>query len=336
MISKVYEDPSKPIRRIYNECVVAANDIRPGDLPQFDNVRSKLSRERQSLIPEIPNEIEDVDIVGEYSRTWDGDSFLSRIDNDWGIAVFATEKNIKRLQRCSIIYIDGTFKTCPHPYAQFVTVHGMYYGRVLPFAMALLGGKTVGHYRQLLQHLKTKCREVTRHRFNPRQVITDFEVALVTALETELPNTRRSGCYFHYCKNLWRRIQHLGLVEPYLHHLRVQKCLQKYMAIAFLPLALVRPNFQLLSHSHSTARVIRRYPQVQQFIDYLDRNYMNGEFPPEMWNVYARDGDTRSNNHVEGEHFIKYYSIAPPSGIHTHQKVEFILIDFWHRRPCST
>ena len=92
MISKVYEDPSKPIRRIYNECVVAANDIRPGDLPQFDNLRSKLFRERQSLIPEIPNEIEDVDIVGEYSRTWDGDSFLSRIDNDWEIAVFATEK----------------------------------------------------------------------------------------------------------------------------------------------------------------------------------------------------------------------------------------------------
>ena len=113
MISKIYEDPSKPIRWIHNECVVAANDIRPGDLPQFDNVRSKLSRERQSLIPEIPNEIEDVDIVGEYSRTWDGDSFLSRIDNDWGIAVFATEKNIKRLERCSIIYIDGTFNTCP-------------------------------------------------------------------------------------------------------------------------------------------------------------------------------------------------------------------------------
>ena len=30
----------------------------------------------------------------------------------------------------AVIYIDGTFKTCPAPYSQFVTVHGNFHGRV--------------------------------------------------------------------------------------------------------------------------------------------------------------------------------------------------------------
>ena len=50
---------------------------------------------------------------------WDCYYFFSCIDN-WGIAIFVTNKNIKRLQKSRTIYINGTIKTCHHPYAQQV------------------------------------------------------------------------------------------------------------------------------------------------------------------------------------------------------------------------
>ena len=208
---------------------------------------------------------------------------------------------MRKLQNCDTIYMDGTFKSCPHPYVQFVTIHGLYHGRVLPFAMCLMDGKTIGKYRQLLQHIKRKIREITRHRFRPRQIVTDFELALLTAAETELPGVRLSGCYFHFCQSLWRRVQELGLAGPYTRNDRLRKCIRKFMAIGYLPLALVRQNFRLLVASRSTVRRIRHYPALQDFIDYIQRNYFNGHLSPDLWNVFNRDNDTRTNNHVEGD-----------------------------------
>lgn len=85
------------------------------------------------------------------------------------------------------MYIDGTFKTCPPPYTQFVTLHGRYMGRPVPLIYCLLGGKTIGHYREFLGHVSAETRRISGRRFRPRVVICDFEPALITALQTELP-----------------------------------------------------------------------------------------------------------------------------------------------------
>ncbi|XP_071840820.1 uncharacterized protein [Apostichopus japonicus] len=76
------------------------------------------------------------------------------------------------------------------------------------------------------------------------------------------------------------------------------------MAIGYLPLALVRLNFWELVTNNSTQCLVACYPAMQQFIQYLENNYIsdNGNFPAQLWNVFHRDNDTRTNNHVEGFH----------------------------------
>jgi len=115
------------------------------------------------------------------------------------------------LQQCNIVYVDGTFKTCPLPYKQFMTIHGLFREIPLPFVMALMRGKTVGQYRQLFQHVKSKVREVTGHNWRPRTIVSDFEISLITAIETEMPQVRTPGCYFLFCQSMWRRIQNVGI-----------------------------------------------------------------------------------------------------------------------------
>ena len=197
-------------------------DVDEEAIPQFHNVRSTLQRARAALLPPIPHEIDEVVIEGDWCNTWTGHRFLSHQDNDWGILIFATENNYRRLARCDTIYIDGTFKTAPHPYVQFVSIHGKYMGRVLPLVMSLSTGRTIGHYREILQTVKMNIRRVTGHIFSPTMVISDFENSLLIAVQTELRNARVKGCYFHFCQSLWRKIQNLGLARHYVRHVRVK------------------------------------------------------------------------------------------------------------------
>ena len=99
------------------------------------------------------------------------------------------KKQLKQLATCNVIYMDGTFKSCPFPYQQFVAIHGKYQGHVFPFVMYLAYGKDVATYRQILAHIKAKisCKILhhTGHQQQPEQIVCDFEHVIVLALETE-------------------------------------------------------------------------------------------------------------------------------------------------------
>ena len=113
----------------------------------------------------------------------------------------------------------------------------------------------------------------------------------------------RKGCYFHFCQSLWRRIQTLGLARGYRRHRQVRTFLRKFMSMGYLPLAVVRQNFRLLYNSNTVRRLVRRVPLLRQFISYFRRNYMDGYFRPALWNVFDRNVNTRTNNHIEGKVF---------------------------------
>ena len=74
------------------------------------------------------------------------------------------------------------------------------------------------------------------------------------------------------------------------------------MSIGYLPLAPVWQNFQLFTTGQETRRLLRVYPVLDDFVQYMDNTYTgaNATFPPAVWNVHGRASDNRSNNWVEG------------------------------------
>lgn len=67
-------DPTKPVRRIYDE-VAARQPLQSSDddvLPEFDSVRTALRRERRKKYPAIPHSVNDVVIDGPWAETWTG------------------------------------------------------------------------------------------------------------------------------------------------------------------------------------------------------------------------------------------------------------------------
>lgn len=251
---RVREDPSRTIKRAYDG--TAASVARGGylrlnrhSIPEFHHIRTSVSRARQAEVPRIPRTLNDVRIDGVWARTWNDDNFLVHADNGWGVAIFATEENLRVLQQCRDLYFDGTFRSAPKPYCQYVTIHGTFRGRVIPLVSCLLGGKTVGHYRQIIRKLKTAVRFVTGHALKPKTVVCDFEIAIKSAIETELPHTRICGCLFHFRQSLYRKLNELGLSGAYKQDGDFRAAISKVMSIGFLPLQLVRNNFNLWATS---------------------------------------------------------------------------------------
>lgn len=286
--------------------MVLARNRRPRVIPTFKSVRSILQRKREQCFPPTPTNIDEVIIQDEWARTWNDRPFLCHLDNDWGVAVFMTADHARVLRNCSTIFIDGTFRTAPHPYHQLVTVHGLWLTAVIPLCFCLATGKTVGHYRQILAAVRNSIRMYTGHRWHhPDLVICDFEISLISAVETELPNARIKCCYFHFTQSLWRKFSGTGLVSAYRSNSgngrRLRACVLKIMSLGFLPLPLVRQAFTMYVNGGHVADLQRIYPRLANFLQYVDRVYVNrpATFRPAMWNVYDRSIDTRTNNHVE-------------------------------------
>ena len=162
----------------------------------------------QLLSPPIPANIGQVDINGAWAQTWGGTCNLLSIDNQLGVVVFASQRELEVLSRCTQIFIDGTFHTATFPYCQIVTLHGNYLGWRMPLAMALLTGKTQERYRQFLRVIQM---EIFGNRpFAPTQVVTDFKIGLKNAIHMELPLGQMYGCYFNFTQSILQRLQRLA------------------------------------------------------------------------------------------------------------------------------
>jgi hypothetical protein len=299
-------DPCRPVKRSYDAavCDVRRQDrgrVRHRQPMEFTSLRSCLQRTKCEGVPIIPRRIGDVNVVNPWDVTWSDQRFLLHNDNHWGVLVFATDENLNVLRKCKELYIDGTFRSTPSPYKQYVTVHGKHHGRLLCLASCLLAGKQIGHYREVLQCLKREVRRITHHRMKPTRVVCDFEQSIILAIETEFPRAKVSGCYFHFCQSLYRKINSLGLGLAYRQDPQLGEAIRKCFALGYLPLAVVRQTFQQFRASRRIRHLINQYPNLDDFMEYVNATYFTGPYPPLMWNVYTRDSSNRTNNHVEGE-----------------------------------
>ncbi|KRY44252.1 hypothetical protein T03_17170 [Trichinella britovi] len=60
----------------------------------------------------------------------------------------------------------------------------------------------------------------TIHRQN---IISDFETALIPAVQGSFPGVHVQGCYFHFCQAVLRKVADLELRTRYLHEAKTKK-----------------------------------------------------------------------------------------------------------------
>lgn len=238
----IQRDPSLPVRRAYEDTFRQMAQNQRFQAPMFEEIQSQLKRHRQSFLPPIPVNLNNVNIQGTWAETWGGQRKLLTLNNNLGVVVFASRRELEILYQCDVIYMDGTFRSAPAPYTQIFTIHGKYHGWVMPLVMCFLSGKEERQYRCVLQSIKAEITNITGQPFTPQEVVTDFEIGILNAVRQDLPQATLNGCYFHFTQSLMRRLNVLGLRRAYMQDPIVEKVVRRLMALD-IPLPHVRLCF---------------------------------------------------------------------------------------------
>ena len=82
--------------------------------------------------------------------------------------------------------------------------------RQFPLVYCLLPGKSRAVYLRALEIIKQKSEDLG-YTLAPAEVLTDFELAIIQAVELTFPTTEVKGCFFHFAQALNRKIATLGL-----------------------------------------------------------------------------------------------------------------------------
>ena len=91
-----------------------------------------------------------------------------------------------------------------------------------------------------------------------------FESGLIASVATSFPDAHHRGCHFHSCRAIYCKVQALGLTTAYDTDTEARLETPQLMALAFLPVAVVRLTFGTLeTMSMSTLQPLFQYFRQQ-------------------------------------------------------------------------
>ena len=194
---KIDKDPTQVLQTVYDYILSKTKNT----VPCYASVKSTIQRHRAKKLPANPISFETT-IKGKWAKTINGKQFLIKNDKKNGIVIFATKKSLKILGKSATILCDGTFKCCPPPYEQLYVLFGQYLQtQKHPLVFALLSGKSTFIYRKLFKYFANKM-EFSGIPMEAKIVITDYEKAIFSTIETDFPTWTQRVFFSFYKKYL--------------------------------------------------------------------------------------------------------------------------------------
>ena len=126
-----------------------------------------------------------------------------------------------------------------------------------------------------------------------QKVLTDFELVLQQSIAISFPQAEKKGCLFYYSQAIWRKVQSLELQKLYHEDEEFRAFINSVIALVFVPLTFVRVVWRGLK-SEALA-----FHNRDQFLEYFQDNWIEGNYPLHTWNMYSLDGPC-TNNNAEG------------------------------------
>jgi hypothetical protein len=198
------------------------------------------------------------------------------------------------------LFIDGTFRCVPAKFHQCIVA--MVYDRgtqlYIPVCYVLASSKSYETYWNAFQYIADACGE----KITPKEVVCDFEIALINAVMDWFPDADVIGCYFHFKQACKRKMGKLYIPTQEI-------CIAMSKGVLDM-LTIVDPvKIRLQGIAWVSAKIKARcgeesigYSSTKwdSFWKYLRKTWLV-LLPPKLWNVYGikRDLVARTNNPLE-------------------------------------
>jgi hypothetical protein len=154
--------------------------------------------------------------------------------------ILFSKRNVCFLNKCKTILIDGTFWSVPSLFKQLVTFNVLLFGRYMPLCYILLSDKSEESYNESFEQLNLMVG------FNVKNIICDFEVALINAASKIFKDAKIFGCSFHFGQSVWRKVQSLKLSHDYKHNKEIKTVIRRCLNLMLAPVESVLPLFNEL------------------------------------------------------------------------------------------
>ncbi|CAF1630963.1 unnamed protein product, partial [Didymodactylos carnosus] len=151
-VKRRIEHSPQPVKRIYKQELTSLYTTSPQiapSIPMFHEIKNSLYKTRNDSYPPAPHTVDDVKIEGIWRKTLHGDPFVL---DDSIFPIFGTTDSVKQLSTSfnDHWFMDGTFKSCPHPFYQLYTIHSVNNDLSTPKLYTLLPDKNGSTYTSLL------------------------------------------------------------------------------------------------------------------------------------------------------------------------------------------
>lgn len=252
--------------------------------------------QRRKVYPPLPKTLEEVHaaLANFDATTKQHEDFLLVNSEDDNIVIFCTQRNLRYLQQCDIILMDGTFRSCPSLFYQLFTIHGYRYQQYVPLIFCLLPNKQETTYEAAFWHIQAYLPAD----FSPRTVFADFERAIHGAVRKVWPLSKLFGCRFHLGQSWFRKMQSLGLQRVYRTRSGDGAFLRTFFGLPFL-----KPEDVLDCLLEDFTPNLPTDDRILRFADYIHNTYALDDclFPPTMWATYNAES-IRTTNACEAFH----------------------------------
>ena len=132
-----------------------------------------------------------------------------------------SEFQINYFQEISELFIDGTFKVAPKNWYQLLNIFGYdkNHNIYMPLAFIILNAKSEEIYNEVFEKIIVLVKSHTNLKsFKDIKIMSDFEIGLRRAIKNKFEDCLLDGCYFHYCKAIWKKIKKLNLFKKKLRY----------------------------------------------------------------------------------------------------------------------
>jgi hypothetical protein len=287
-------------------------------LPQFASCKTSAYRHRRQRFPVLPRTREDIILEGEWTQTQDGDNWLIANDGDAEkLLIFGSTEGLLKTARARTLFMDGTFYITPYLFAQLYTVHANVFGqsRSFPLIYGLLPDKRQQTYERFLTLIQGAVENVQGQHlvFEPREIVTDFEMGAIQAIHNILPGTATKGCLFHYGQAINRCVQRIGLAAEYraVQNEQLRQWIRRICALPMIPLEELDGVWAQITLGAPNI------PAAAEMHNYVNTTWMDvgARFSRNIWNHFDRLDQSRTNNAMEGWHskINKYVGKAHPN-----------------------
>lgn len=210
-------------------------------------------------------------------------------DDDDKLFIFCSESSRKILKKTYRFLGDGTFKVVPKPFHQLYTIHAILNYEsdssrtIVPVIYALLPDKQEKTYVRLFQTLKRVMNIQIQH------YKADFELAALNAVSHVFPAVKKTGCYLHFIKGIWKKSKQMDISTE-----DDGKRFVRYLTyLPLLPVEYIEEAWRTLITTFSNVK------NIQKFQKYFEK-YWFTTVTPTLFG--CSDEKYRTTNNLEGWH----------------------------------